>query len=98
MPTQPAGQLTNNIKLWSAASQAFSVSYNNAAADKLLAVNFPPRPLVTGTNSIRDGIFDARLFKRPQAQRATVADAAGNLLGLIARPGQPERRSQCLPP
>ena len=44
--------------------------------------------------AVRDGVFDARLCKGAQAQGATVADAAGRFLALIARPGQFKRRAK----
>src|SRR5579859_3359528 len=49
---------------------------------------------VTWAYGIRDGIFDARLLKRAQAQRTTVTHATRNVLSLITRPGERQRRSQ----
>src|SRR6266851_510997 len=46
---------------------------------------------------VSDGVFDARLFGGAQAKRATVANAAGGLFFLVARPSQLERCSQLAP-
>ncbi len=49
---------------------------------------------VAGAPGIGDGIFNPRLFERPQAQGTTVAYAAGHVLSLVTRPSVRERRAK----